>query len=74
MSKYMKDFNGEKVFSLEYDKETLRDMIIELQERINKTIKYCKESNLTLKSHYFMDVIKLLEGEEIEDMVSDKEC
>ena len=25
--KYMKDFNGEKIFSLEYDKETLKDMV-----------------------------------------------
>ena len=61
--RYMKSFNGEEVFSLEYDKETLRDMICELQERIDKCIKYCEESNMTLKSHYFMDVIKILKGE-----------
>ena len=30
--KFMKEFNGEKVFSLEYDKETLKDMVLELQE------------------------------------------
>ena len=36
MNKYMKNFNGEKVFSLEYDKETLRDMVIEKQEEIER--------------------------------------
>lgn len=34
--RFMKDFNGEKIFSLEYDKETLRDMIIEKQEEIER--------------------------------------
>ena len=28
----MKTFNGEKIFSLEYDKETLRDMVLDLQK------------------------------------------
>ena len=37
---YMKDFGGEKVFCLEDDKETYRDMIFELQERIDKAIEY----------------------------------
>ena len=32
----MKDFNSEKIFSLEYDKETLRDMVLEKQEEIEK--------------------------------------
>ena len=46
MNKYMKNFNGEKVFSLEYDKETLRDMVIEKQEeieRLNSIIKEVRE-------------------------------
>ncbi len=34
--KYMKDFNGEKIFSLEYDKETLKDMVLEKQEEIER--------------------------------------
>ena len=34
--RYMKNFNGEKVFSLEYDKETLKDMVLELQEEIKR--------------------------------------
>lgn len=36
MNKYMKDFNGEKIFSLEYDKETLKDMVLEKQEEIER--------------------------------------
>ena len=31
---FMKNFNGEKVFCLEYDKETLKDMVIDLQNKI----------------------------------------
>lgn len=52
-------------------KELIKDIkeMYEENERlhsiINNTIKYCEESNLTLKSHYFMDVIKLLKGEKI---------
>ena len=34
--KYKKDFNGEKIFCLEYDKETLRDMVLEKQEKIKE--------------------------------------
>lgn len=34
--RFMKDFNSEKIFSLEYDKETLRDMVLEKQEEIEK--------------------------------------
>ena len=33
---YMKDVNGDKIYSLEYDKETLRDMVIDLQERLQQ--------------------------------------
>lgn len=34
--RFMKDFNGEKIFSLEYDKETLRDMVLDKQEEIER--------------------------------------
>lgn len=40
----------------------LREENNRLNNIINKTIKYCEESNMTLKSHYFMDVIKILKG------------
>ena len=33
--KYMKDFNGEKIFCLEYDKDTLKDMVLSKQEEID---------------------------------------
>ena len=36
MSRFMKDFNGEKIFCLEYDKETLKDIVIEKQEEIER--------------------------------------
>ena len=32
--RFMKNYNGEKIFSLEYDKETLRDMVIAKQEEV----------------------------------------
>lgn len=38
---YMKDFNGEKIFSLEYDKETLKDMVLDLQNQLQQ-----KENNI----------------------------
>lgn len=34
--RYKKDFNGDKIFCLEYDKETLRDMVLEKQEEIKE--------------------------------------
>ena len=35
-----------------------------LEERIDKTINYCKDSSKTIKSEYFSDVIKILKGDE----------
>lgn len=43
--KFMKDFNGEKIFSLEYDKETLKDMVLELQEQKEQIKIWLKESS-----------------------------
>ena len=34
--KYMKSFNGEKIFCLEYDKETLKDMVLDLQQKLEQ--------------------------------------
>lgn len=39
---FMKDYNGMKVFSLEYDKETLKDMVLEKQEKLEKLEKFIK--------------------------------
>ena len=62
--KFMK--NG--VFSLEYDKETLRDMVVELQEenqkqkeRINKAIEYIKELNEIIPRFWFTELLEILE-------------
>lgn len=40
--KYMK--NG--IFSLEYDKETLKDMVLDLQEKLDKIKFYIEQSNI----------------------------
>ena len=55
MNKYMKNFNGEKVFSLEYDKETLRDMVIEKQEEIERLNNIINELEKGLRSLYDFD-------------------
>lgn len=72
--KYMKDFNGEKIFCLEYDKETLKDMVIDKQEEIerlnniiDKAIEYIKEkarNNCWIDQYEACDLIKILKGEE----------
>ena len=62
---YMKDFNGEKIFCLENDKETYRDMIFELQERIDKAIEYiennycmCLLDKSIINSKELLDILK----------------
>lgn len=47
--RFMKDFNGEKIFSLEYDKETLKDMVIEKQEEIERLNNIINELEKWLK-------------------------
>ena len=48
----MKDrFMKNDVFSLEYDKETLRDMVLELQEVINKAIEYINKYE-SIRAYY----------------------
>ena len=39
-------YHKKGAFSLEYDKETLRDMVDELQERIEKAVKYIENTPL----------------------------
>ena len=52
---YMKDFGGEKVFCLENDKETYRDMIFDLQERIDKAIEYIEQNKYRETNEYNED-------------------
>ena len=48
----MKDrFIKNGVFSLEYDKETLRDMVLELQEVIDKAIEYINKYE-SIRAYY----------------------
>ena len=52
---FMKEINGDKVYCLEYDKETLRDMIIEKQEeieRLNNIIKEVRELVIQMKEDH----------------------
>lgn len=70
--KFMK--NG--VFSLEYDKETLRDMVLELQEEsqkqkevINNAIEYIKEKQ---KIQYKF-VLSHIECDDLLEILEDKE-
>ena len=60
-------FHKNRVFSLEYDKETLRDMVLEYQEKIDKAIKYGKElrlfDNESLEFEIGSNFINILKGE-----------
>ena len=48
----MKDrFMKNDVFSLEYDKETLRDMVLELQEVIDNAIEYINKYE-SIRAYY----------------------
>ena len=48
----MKDrFMKNDVFSLEYDKETLRDIVLELQEVIDKAIEYINKYE-SIRAYY----------------------
>lgn len=55
---YMKSFNGDKIFSLEYDKETLRDMIIDKQEEIESL-----QHELKIKESYFHNMCASYEAD-----------
>ena len=74
---YMKDFGGEKVFCLEDDKETYRDMIFELQERIDRAIKYIENHQLVFQDSskkeidewfkmFYKELLNILKGSDKE--------
>ena len=57
---FIKEINGDKVYCLEYDKETLKDMVIEKQEEIKELkdiIKEVRELVIQMKedSHPYYD-------------------
>ncbi len=61
--KYMK--NG--VFSLEYDKETLKDMVLELQEKIEKA-KECL-NNFNVFERFSFPLMKRWEEEQVKSSI-----
>ena len=60
-------FHKNRVFSLEYDKETLTDMVLQYQEKIDKAIEYGKElrlfDNESLEFEIGSNFINILQGE-----------
>lgn len=48
---FMKDFNGEKVFCLGNDKETLKDMVFYLQEKLEEKDKEIESLKEELKEY-----------------------
>lgn len=58
----MKDFNGEKIFCLENDKETYRDMVFELQERIDKALEYIDRRDIDWGSEQHDKLVNILKG------------
>ena len=58
-------FHKNGVFSLEYDKETLKDMVLEYQEKIDKAIEYINENwGHWCSNHckYATETINILKG------------
>ena len=56
-------FHKNRVFSLEYDKETLRDMVLEYQERIDKAIEYFVRRDIEWGSYEQKVLLDILRGE-----------
>ena len=48
--RYKKDFNVDKIFCLEYDKETLRDMVLEQQEKIKDLQKEILDKDVKIRN------------------------
>lgn len=68
---FMKNFNGEKIICLENDKETFKDMIFMLQERIDRSLEFISNNsyliNYSIDSKNFLErLIVILTGEDYE--------
>ena len=71
---YYKILNGEKVFCLELDKETLKNMVLDLQQRIDKAVEYITHehfkreqlgiTNLSFSENELNILLDILKGEE----------
>lgn len=64
---YMKNFNGDKIFSLEYDKETLRDMIIDKQQEIERLQTIINEIKAIIYNNQIIGIEERLNIQEILD-------
>lgn len=67
--KYMK--NG--VFSLEYDKETLKDMVLELQEVIDKIKEWINTVQQNKDNNHLDPIISTDELDELLDILNEVE-
>lgn len=67
IKEYLKTTNKDETTLDTLDLCHLIGEIERLNNIINKTIKYCDNSRVTLKSQYFINVVKLLKGEKIEE-------
>ena len=55
-------FHKNRVFSLEYDKETLRDMVLEYQEKIDKAIEYIEDNSDDMHTYISQVLTDILKG------------
>ena len=72
MEKYMKDFNGEEIFCLEYDKATLVDMVTDLQE-LNYKLKNLYETDAENWKEQMYELQQRIDTSIAENMILIKE-
>ena len=63
-------FHKNGVFSLEYDKETLRDMVLEYQEKIDKALEKINDYKIYCKKNKGFTEYTDIEIEAIEPVIS----
>ena len=63
-------FHKNRVFSLEYDKETLRDMVLEYQEKIDKALEKINDYKIYCKENKGLSEYTDIEIEAIEPVIS----
>ena len=73
MNRFMKDFNGEKIFCLEYDKETLKDIVIEKQEEIERLNNIINELERYINEEYIYDELgmKIFDASQLQDKLQE---
>lgn len=56
--RFHKRFKEDSIFCLEYDKETLKDLVFELQQRIDKAIEYINTHYLNANEPKLLNILK----------------